>query len=173
MTSPSENYCTIALNKDQVAKVAPEWFEALSTVKWYAQWAPSTKSFYAMRRGSRKDGRPVILMHRIILGLSPDDPRTGDHALHDTLDNREFVDGKENLRLASNREQQQNHRKHKTNTSGFKGVSFRKWTGRYRAQIRIEGKRLDLGERDTAEAAFKELYVPAALKHHGRFARLE
>lgn len=42
---------------------------------------------------------------------------------------------------------------HRTNTSGFKGVSFRKAQGKWTARLTIDGKRAHLGYFPTAEAA--------------------
>ena len=44
--------------------------------------------------------------------------------------------------------------------------------GNYIAQIKVNGKDIHLGYRSSAQAAYEELYVPAALKYHGDFARL-
>jgi hypothetical protein len=108
-------------------------------------------------------------MQREILGLQYGDPREGDHALHNTLDNRLFVDGKENLRIATRAEQNYNKRKTDRNTSGFKGVSLCKSTGRWRACINIYGKRKHLGYFDTKEESYAA-YCKAAIELHGKFA---
>jgi hypothetical protein len=108
-------------------------------------------------------------MHRQILGLEKDDPRQGDHKEpRNTLDNR-----RKNLRIApSQSENNYNQRKHSNNTSGYKGVTYHIQTKAWMAQIQVNGKYIYLGYRDTAEAAWRELYVPAALKYHGEFARV-
>ena len=72
-----------------------------------------------------------------------------------------------NLRQCSRRENAHNMRRR--NTSGFKGVSrcsSRKW----RAQIRLSGRRIHLGRYDTAEEAGRA-YDAAARLHFGAFAR--
>lgn len=43
----------------------------------------------------------------------------------------------------------------RNNTSGFRGVSFQKKTGKYRAQLMVNGKQNHLGEYDTPEQAFQ------------------
>jgi hypothetical protein len=53
-----------------------------------------------------------------------------------------------------------------------KGAIFHKVSGKYFALIRVNGKRLYLGQHDTAELAHSA-YVLAAQKYHGEFARTE
>jgi hypothetical protein len=62
-------------------------------------------------------------------------------------------------------------RKHAShNTSGFKGVSFYRQTGRWQAYIRHGGRRLHLGMFATAEDA-AAAYDAAAIRLKGEFAR--
>ena len=68
--------------------------------------------------------RPTRYMHRIIMAIS--DHSEVDHINGVTLDNR-----KENLRVATHRQNMMNRKKHKVGTSKFKGVAWdnsnRKW----------------------------------------------
>lgn len=171
MQTPSEqSYREIPLTDWQVAKVDCNLYEELHAFNWSAQWNKNNRAFYAVR-GYR--GR-TIYMHRQILGLEYGDRRSGDHAFHDTLDNRLFVDGRPNLRIANNFQQGYNQGIRRSNTSGYKGVSiFKPKPWLYVAMIRINGRQKNLGYRRTAEAAWRELYVPAALEHHGEFACIE
>jgi HNH endonuclease/AP2 domain len=57
------------------------------------------------------------------------------------------------------------------NTSGKKGVSFRKERGKWRAEIHISGKKRHLGYFETAELAHAA-YYKAATEHYGKFARM-
>lgn len=137
--------------------------------KWHAFLCPKTQRFYAGRtdRTKTKQARHMN-MHRQILGLDFGDPREGDHIDCDrTLDNR-----RSNLRLSGRSGQCCNQGKRVDNTSGYKGVTFHKATGKFAAQIGVDGKRIHLGLRSTAAEAYWELYVPAALKYHREFARL-
>ena len=56
----------------------------------------------------------------------------------------------ENCRWTTRVIQQRNQRMQKNNTSGFKGVSFSKDTNKYRAQIKVNRKQLNLGYFQTA-----------------------
>lgn len=76
-----------------------------------------------------------------------------------------------NLRLATNAQNSMNSRAQSNNTSSFKGVSFHKASGRWRADI-SETTRRWLGLFDTPEEAH-EAYKKAALELHGEFARMQ
>ncbi len=77
-----------------------------------------------------------------------------------------------NLRLATRSQQTANARRRKTNTTGYKGVSFSRLDGCYRAYIKHEGRSQCLGKFDTPEEAHAA-YVAAAQEHFGEFARAE
>lgn len=74
------------------------------------------------------------------------------------------------LRPASRAENLANSGPRRNNTSGFKGVSKRADTGRWRAQFRVGGKSVALGSFDTPEEAH-QAYMAAAREHFGEFAR--
>jgi hypothetical protein len=114
-------------------------------------------------------------MGRLILGLDYGDERQEDHGLHDTLDNRRMVNGKENLRIASPLQNCQNRSRRSDNASGYKGVSKRLRKGckiaTYRAQIDANGANQHIGDFTTAiEAA--QAYDARAVELFGRFAYL-
>ena len=90
-----------------------------------------------------------------------------DHINGDGLDNRIA-----NLRLASNAQNLANRGRQKNNASGYKGVHFEAWTGRYKARIQHGGKSYNLGRFDTPEEAH-EAYKKAAAERFGEFARAE
>ncbi len=76
----------------------------------------------------------------------------------------------ENLRPATNAQNQYNIGARSSNKSGYKGVT-RKTKFRWTASIRVNGNRISLGAFDTAEEAALA-YNEAALKLHGEFAYL-
>lgn len=90
-----------------------------------------------------------------------------DHKNLDRSDNRWC-----NLRAATSSQNQMNTPKKLNNTSGFKGVSWHKREGRWRADIRIAGKKICLGLFDTPEEGYNA-YCAAAARHHGQFARID
>lgn len=128
---------------------------------WYAR--KSRKGYYVARFG----GIRKIKMHRQILGLEHGNPLQGEHKNMNTLDNR-----RDNLRRASDTQNKQNVPMKSNNTSGYKGVRHR-YGDTFSAEIKVDGKYVYLGIRNTAKAAHEELYVPAALKYHGEFARTQ
>jgi hypothetical protein len=70
-----------------------------------------------------------------------------------------------NLRLVNQSQNMQNIKKFKNNTSGYKGVTWRKDTKKWTAQIWKNSKRYGLGCFDSAEDAY-EAYCQAAKTMH-------
>lgn len=135
--------------------------------RWYA-CRFKDGAYYAMRNTPRQNGaQGTLLMHRFILGLEGGNPIQGDHEdSRNTLDN-----SLGNLRIADQNEQAFNRRRRSDNTSGYKGVSFHKGTGKWCAVICVRGKQMWLGLFDTPELAYA-VYCEAALKYHEKFARV-
>lgn len=77
----------------------------------------------------------------------------------------------DNLRLATRSQNAANVGARKTNTSGFKGVSWCSRRQRWRASIGCSGKRKFLGYHDTPYAA-AQAYLGAAKELFGEFARV-
>jgi hypothetical protein len=77
-----------------------------------------------------------------------------------------------NLREATYSENQCNRKIPKNNKSGFKGVSWNPARKAWQVTIRYGGTNKNLGYFSTRERA-AEMYDKAALKHHGKFARLD
>jgi hypothetical protein len=78
----------------------------------------------------------------------------------------------DNLRLATTSQNQANQRRHRDNSTGFKGVSKNFHNGRYRARIIVNNKAILIGGKfDTLEEAH-QAYVEAAKRLHGEFWRV-
>lgn len=75
-----------------------------------------------------------------------------------------------NLRLASRSQNMANTPLRSTNTSGFKGVSWKRHLQKWVAQITHNGKNIYLGVHETKEQAH-EAYRVAAERCFGEFAR--
>lgn len=102
--------------------------------------------------------------HRLIYAMFYEaDPKCCvDHINGDESDNRI-----ENLRLAprDQKDNQQNRKKQKNNTSGFHGVSKHSQTGKWRARLHVDRKEVHLGLFDTPEEAYKA-YLKAKAELH-------
>lgn len=147
----------IKLSQNKVAKVDDSVFEKLNKFKWSAQ--KHRKTYYALRVSN---GKP-ILMHREIIGAN--DGELVDHINGDGLDNT-----KSNLRICTNSENLHNREKSVNNTSGYKGVYFEKSRNKWKAQIMINYKLINIGRFNTKEEAAKA-YDNYARIHIGKFTR--
>ena len=155
----------IPLNRNYFTIVNANDYDWLMQWKWTAYCQPKG-NVYAMRDGVTNGERHRLYMHRVILGLEFGDPRVGDHVNSlDTLDNR-----RQNLRIATQAENMRNMKLRANSKTGYRGVHRIQNSDKFRARLKVDGKVMHLGRRDTAEAAYWELYVPAALKYQGRFS---
>lgn len=87
----------------------------------------------------------------------------------DHRDRNPLNDAVGNLRPATQSQNSANSTKSKANTSGFKGVFWRKKTKKWISHIRANGKTRYLGQYDTPEEA-GEVYLKASKAHFGEFA---
>jgi hypothetical protein len=151
----------IPLTQGKVALVDAADYERVSKYKWCAK--KGWRTYYAFR-GERvyKNGKYVrvrqIPMHRWLMKAPAD--KLVDHRGHNGLDNR-----RDNLRLATPRENAQNRRAMHTSRLGLKGVCRRGESDVFEAAIRHKGKQFYLGRfkrKDDAARAYdkkaKELF---------------
>jgi hypothetical protein len=156
---------TIPLTKGKFAIVDPEDYDRLRKDKWYAH--DSKHTFYAVK--SLTNGKTLprrnMYMHHLLIDIPPG--MFPDHINHNGLDNR-----KANIRPATHTQNVWHRRKFKVQSrSRFKGVDWAKDMKRWRARIRVNGKRIYLGSfTDETDAA--KAYDRAAKKYHGQFAVL-
>ena len=78
----------------------------------------------------------------------------------------------ENLRAATQSQNAGNSIMSKNNTSGYKGVTFRKDTKKWKAAVMVNRKHISLGSYLTKEEAYAA-YVAGSQKYFGEFARAE
>ena len=156
----------IELAKGMVALIDEEDWELVRGYRWRAFKGPTNNTWYALTSVRRDDGgQRGVYMHRLILGLT--DPRIkSDHRDGNGLNNQRW-----NLRACANSENLRNRGAQANNKCGFKGVSWRKDCGKWRADIMADGKRKHLGHFKTPEEAH-QAYCAAAIELHGEFANV-
>ena len=104
-------------------------------------------------------------MHRIVLNVL-DVRCVVDHIDHNGLNNQ-----KANLRICTHKENIIHSKKRLGTSSKYKGVCFDKSRNRWKAEIKVQNKRIQLGRfLLETDAAIK--YNEYALKYHGEFANL-
>lgn len=150
----NEKCCEIPLTRGKIALVDAADFEWLNQWKWRAN--ANSKTFYAMRSSYRK----AILMHRLITNA----PKGMDV---DHIDGNSLNNQRKNLRVCSRSQNMGNTGQYCTNTTGFKGVSFVKDIGKWKAEIGRPSTYLGCFE--SPEEAHL-MYCMAAHSYYGNFA---
>jgi len=144
-------------HKDKyIAMVDMDDYERINQYEWYYH-----NGGYAFRR---EDGKN-IMMHNEILQTSPG--FTLEHK--DSTQKRNNT--KSNLRSATRTEQNRNRCVSAANTSGYKGVVFRRARNKYYARIHVDGKPIYLGQFESKHDAARA-YNEAAIRYFGEFAVL-
>ena len=136
----------IQLTRGETAIVDDGDFESLNKHKWSVQ--EGKYSLYAARREVIEGRSTYIAMHREIMGLSYGDVRLIDHINLNGLDNR-----RSNLRIADKSLNARNGRLRVNNKSGYRGVSWSKRSGKWRAQISVSGHHREIGLYSSLEEA--------------------
>jgi len=153
----------IPLTRGMVAIVDDCDYTELAKHRWYA-WKGGN-AIYARRQfaGENRTQR-TIYMHRVILGAKPG--QICDHVDGNALDNR-----RQNLRFCTALQNRCNQKHRQNGTSRFKGVSWHKCVGKWRADIGVNGRHLSLGHFEEEEDAARA-YDRAAAIYQGEFVRL-
>ena len=150
----------IKLTQGKVTLVDDEDFGSLNSHKWYFGGG------YVVRNVRDSDGtRSKWPMHWEVIG-KPQKGKETDHINCNKLDNR-----KENLRIVTRSQNRMNVGKYKNNTSGFKGVSMVKDSGKWQAHILVRGKNMKLGYFLTKELAYRA-YCDTCIKYHKEYGRV-
>lgn len=132
-----------------------EDYEKIKAYCWYENVAPDG---YHRLYAYIKETKEYKTMAQIIVG------NNYDHKDRNPLNNR-----KTNLRKSDKFQNAQNHNKQKSNTSGIIGVGWHKATGKWYAEIQVEGKDLWLGVYENKYDAIV-VRLQAEEKYYGEFA---
>lgn len=134
-------------------------FDKIKDYKWSSIFCGKAKSPYAVSSHFGK----IVYMHRIVMGAKSDQ-------FVDHIDGNGLNNSRENLRFATNSQNNMNQSKRLDNTSGHKGISWCPDREKYQVYINIDRKRKSLGRYKTLEEA---IYVRdrAVKSHYGEYAR--
>jgi hypothetical protein len=144
--------------------------EFLEMWNWHATQYEGGSTWYGARQVKYPNSKlsKHVYLHRVVAERAGTLSTTNlevDHIDNNGLNNRAC-----NLRLASSGENKHNRPAPRTNTSGYKGVSWDKRRGLYRVQVKFESKTHWGGHFDTAEAAYAAA-CELRERLHGKFAR--
>ena len=157
----------IQLPDGKITRVDDEDYGWLSRMTWKIK--PKLHGYYVSSTSSR-----IGDMHRLIMGAKRG--QQVDHIDHDTLNNTKI-----NLRICTKSQNEMNKGLMITNTSGYKGVTWRVKLGKWEAYIsagklrttnpigHIRHKSLHLGYYESPKLAALA-YDDAAIKYFGEFA---
>lgn len=152
----------IELTQGYKALVDDEDFERVNSFKWHVHFkSKERKCPYAQHTYSENGKKKTVDMHRVVLNLSGS--AQVDHEDRNGLNNQ-----RRNLRAATHSQNQHNKSTPRNNTSGHKGVSWKKDVGKWQVRIMLNSKHMHIGvyteKQDACDAA-----NAATLKHHGEF----
>jgi hypothetical protein len=147
--------------KTHAVAVDDDALETLNKHQWYGFESPGGYLYCA--RFSGDFSNPVWFLHWDIMGK----PAKGYHVDH--RDGNTLNCQRVNMRICTHRENLTNRKRHKNNTSGYKGVTRNK--GKWGAQIKSNYKLIWLGTFDDPVSAALA-YDRAAREIFGEFANL-
>ena len=155
----------IPLTRGFNALIDDEDLELISLLKWFATNLGHRRTRYA-GTNIKIDGKyHSQKMHRLILGVN-DSKVIVDHINGNGLDNRRC-----NLRLANSSENNANVAIFRGNTSGYKGVSYRKDRDTWKTEIRKNTKNV-YGKTSKCVHLAALKYNDNVVKYHGEFSWL-
>jgi len=149
----------IPLTQGKFALVDDRFYEPLMAM---GSW-----SYHPSGRAQKWYKGKTVQMHRVIWAMAGRPlPEQLDHRDRNALNNQ-----LRNLRPATPSQNMANHGPSKRNTSGYKGVWWRRDRQRWCAKIQVNGTQTHIGYFEAAKEA-AAAYDKAAKKHFGEFAYL-
>jgi hypothetical protein len=152
----------IYTNCGEVILVDEQDYDELIKYSWHIK--ANTNTSYAVRNKTINGKRTKVYMHRSILQAK--DGQVVDHRNGDGLDNR-----RTNIRLCTREQNNRSVSKRRTNTSGYKGVTWHGQRKKWQAYIKFNGIKKSLGLYINKHVA-AQAYNVAAKNYHGEFAIL-
>ena len=152
----------IELSKGTHTLVDDDKYEYLSQWSWHLSASGYAYRTMTIKKGLKKTSRS-IWMHRVV--MNPQDGKFVDH-----IDGNRLDKSISNLRACSHRQNCFNAGLRSNNKSGYKGVFLQIAPSTWRAQLKIEGCPVNLGNYITPEDA-AHVYDQAALQLFDEFAR--
>jgi hypothetical protein len=149
---------TIPLTRGYTALVDDSDYDHLIRWKWLY-----IGSGYAARFVILNGQKKLLYLHRYLLNAQAD--QRVDHISGDRLDNR-----RENLRLVTRSQNQQNRKCPTHTVSGKKGVTWHQKRSKWHVRISVNGTRIHLGYYDDVETA-AQVYDAAARHFFNGYAR--
>lgn len=150
-----------------VIKVDDDDYEHLMQYKWSISKPGHRRTTYAMANLRDSDGSYYPeRMHRLIMKAGKSTGVIVDHINGDGLDNR-----KENLRIVTSSQNATNVEMTRGNTSGYKGVSYRKERNKWKTEIRKDYKTVFSSMSSCLHLAGLK-YNQEAMRIHGEYVWL-
>lgn len=160
----AQSWC-IPLSNAVIALVDEDIANSLG---WLAWSATSCESQWRAIRATYSDKKYTFhYMHRVIANPAPG--YDVDHRIHPPHEERLIDNRRANLRVCEHVLNQRSLRMAKSNTSGFKGVTWRADTRRWAAAVMLNYKHVSLGSYSCPIEAAKA-YDQGAILHFGEFA---
>jgi len=148
---------SIKLTKGMEAIIDDDDFDLVNAFKWHF----STRGYaHSTDRSGIK--RRCLKMHRLIMNAPAG--MDIDHINGNKLDNRRC-----NLRICTRSENMFNRPKNRLNKSGYKGVCWSNYLGKWKSSISCNGVVYHIGVFDDPKVAY-DAYCAKAKELHGEFA---
>jgi hypothetical protein len=138
-----------------------EDYEKIKNYRWYISFSKQWDRFREIIANTYLNKKQLLVLHQLIMN-----DKMVDHKNGNIFDNR-----KENLRKCTKSENAWNRGKQKNNTSGYKGVYWDKSRNKWLVFIGVNKKYIHIGRFSNIIEAAKA-YNEAAIKYHGKFAKL-
>lgn len=139
------DYTKIFLTQGQVTLIDTADLEKVLKYRWFAEWRANIHDYNATT--GAKAAKPARRLHRFLLKdqLGPNDQI--DHIDHNGLNNRRY-----NLRIVSNRENQQNRKR--IARGNYPGVRWNPRSCTWIASVVLNKRKIYLGSHPSQEVAF-------------------